>query len=492
MLRKIWNTLLHGESRTKRFLISVIGLGLATVGCLVGAIMTHSPLFWVASVASGLITAAVTRDAVLVVSKDNTVKKVPGKKAAGGRTGGGDVPGQRKEKKEEKSGKKEKEKPDSADTVRKEPDRKESGSQKEDGKKPDRKEAAEKEPGGQKAGQKKPDRKEAAGKESGGQRSEEKKPDRQKADRKESGRKEDDGKEPDTQKAERKKAGKKEKDRKKTAKQETEEEALAREEEDEEEFSGNALANMTESKLNKLLVRYKVKQEHVPVVIDLCVSERVKQCPGFAWVAGGSLKILLVESKPRLIDRPCHALQVLEVERGIGVRASNEYTELRKTELMNLMFTPYLPRYHKKTIGGRTVLLKNLYVLDGDMKFSSGSVNGLRKLLPLRIELNDRRMQGQEAGPYSKELFLTSFLWQDGILTLKDYQKEVEQTLESMAVADISYNEFEKELSEMIRSGLLPAEYRKFAYAKREERKAEKVEKDGGKSKKKGRKERRA
>ena len=467
MLQKIWNTLLHGESRTKRFLISVIGLGLATVGCLVAAIMTHSPLFWVASVASGLITAAVTRDTVLVVSKDNTVKKVPGKKAAGGRTGGGSPSEQRKEKKEEKEAKNES--PDREGAGRKEPDRKESGRQKEDGKKPDRKEAAEKEPGRQKAG--------------------EKKPDRQKTDRKESDRQEAAEKEPDTQKADRKKAGKKGTDRKKTGKQETKEEALAREEADEEELGEDALTNMTESKLKNLLVRYKVKQEHVPVVIDLCVSERVKQCPGFAWVAGGSLKILLVESKPRLIERSCHALQVLEVERGIAVRASNEYTELRKTELMNLMFTPYLPRYHQKTIGGRTVLLKNLYVLDGDMKFSSGSVNGLRRLLPLRIELNDRRIQEQEAGPYSKELFLTSFLWQDGILTLKDYQKEVEQTLESMAAADISYNEFEKELSEMIRSGLLPAEYRKFAYAKREERKAGK---DDGKDKKKGRKERRA
>lgn len=458
MLQKIWNTLLHGESRTKRFLISVIGLGLATVGCLVAAIVTHSPLFWIASVASGLITAAVTRDTVLVVSRDNTVKKVPGKKAAGGRTGNGGPPEQRKEKKEEKREKNEI------------PDREEAG----------KKETDRKEPGRQEAEEKK----------SGRQKTDERKPDRQKADRKESRRQEAEEKEPDRQKTDRKMAEKKGTDRKKTRKQETEE-ALEREEADEEELGEDALANMTEVKLKNLLVRYKVKQEHVPVVIDLCVSERVKQCPGFAWVVGGSLKILLVESKPRLIERSCHGLQALEVERGVAVRAANEYTSLRKTELMNLMFTPYLPRYHKKTIGGRTVLLKNLYILDGDMKFSSGSVNGLRKLLPLRIELNDRRIQGQEAGPYSKELFLTSFLWQDGILSLKDYQKEVEQTLESMASADISYNEFEKELSEMIRSGLLPAEYRKFAYAKREERKAEKSGKDDGKGKKKGRKERR-
>lgn len=258
----------------------------------------------------------------------------------------------------------------------------------------------------------------------------------------------------------------------------------AEEQEEDEDFGEDALADMTEERLKKLLVRYKVKQQHIPVIIDLCVSEHVRQSPGFAWLEGGNLKILLIESKPRLIERPCAALQVLEVERGIAVRASHEYTELRKTDLMSRVFTPYLPRYHKKTIGGRTVLLKNLYILGGDMKFSSGSVSGLKKLLPLRIEMKERRVQEREVSVYYKELFLSSFLWQDGILTLEDYQKEVEHVLESMALADISYNEFETNLSEMINSGLLPAEYRKFAYEKREKGKTEKEEKKGGKKNK--------
>ncbi len=279
-----------------------------------------------------------------------------------------------------------------------------------------------------------------------------------------------------------KRAEKKEKkaeDRKNAAEKDDEE----REKADEEDFGEDALSNMTEAKMKKLFVRYKVKQEHVPVVVDLCVPERIKQCPAFAWLADGKLKLLLIESKPRLVERSCRALEKLEVERGIAVRASEEYAELRRTDLMSRLFTPYLPRYHKKTIGGRTVLLKNLYLLDGDIKFASGSVNQLKKLLPLRIELKDRRMQESAVGAYYKELFLSSFLWQDGILTLGEYQKDVERILESMASADISYSEFEKELSEMISSGLLPAEYRNFAYAKREQKKAEPKEKKGKKKK---------
>lgn len=375
MFRKIVNTLRYGEKRTRRFLLSVMGLGLAALGFLIAALVTQSLLCWIALVASALVTAAVTKDAALVVIRDNEEREAKGEEAV--RAEAAALTAMKQQKKEEKREKKEK--------------------------------------------------------------------------------------------------------RAKNSEEADEEEVLEREQEDEKAFDGDALSNMTEVKLKQLLVRYKVKQEHVPVVIDLCVSERVKQCPGFAWVTGGKLRILLIESMPRLIERPCHAMQVLEVEGGIAVRAGNEYTELRKAEVMNRAFTPYLPRYHKKTVGGRTVLLKNLYILDGDMKFSSGSVNGLKKLFPLRIEINDRRIQGGETSAYCKELFLSSFLWKDGIFTLKEYQKEVERVLGSMAAADISYSEFEKNLSEMIHSGLLPAEYREFAYAKREQGKAEKEERKGKK-----------
>lgn len=339
MLRRIWNTLRHGERRTKAFLISMFVLLLAVVGFTVTAFVAQSILPGLAAVAAAVIAAAMAKDVVLVV------------------------------------------------------------------------------------------------KESGGENTKQQSGFRQRGDRKKS--------------------------------EDTpffKGEAMELEEEGLEE---GALKTMTQTTLKKLLVRYKVKQRHVPVVIDLCIPERVRQAPGFAWVADGMLKILVIEHLPRLIERPVRDLQCLEVERGIGVRASEEYTELRQADLMKKMFTPYLPRYHKKEIGGRTVVLKNLYVLDGDIKFSSGSVNELKKLLPLRVELALRKGQGAGFSAYYKEVFTASFLWQDGIYGLKEYQREVERVLCAMAAADISYNEFDGNLSEMITSGLLPPEYRKFAYAKR-------------------------
>lgn len=257
-----------------------------------------------------------------------------------------------------------------------------------------------------------------------------------------------------------------------------------REAEDEEEFGDDALSAMTEEKLKRLFVRYKVKQEHVPVVIDLCISERIKQAPGFAWVEGRELKLLLIERKVRMLERPLSALQVMEVERGIAVKASGEYVELRDTDRMKKVFTPYLPRYQKKVIGGRTVLIKNLYVLDGDIKFTSPSVNELKKLFLFRIEIADRRLQDGFLSPYYKDVYIKTFLWKDGILSLKEYKEEVERVLLSLASPEVPYGEFEGALSAMINSGLLPAQYRGFATAKREEAKKGAEEKKGKKQRK--------
>ena len=378
MLRKIWNTLRHGDGRTKSFLLWEIGLILATVIFVCVAIGTHSFLPWVFAAATVILAAAMAKDAVLVVKNGGT---------AGKQTGSLNERG---------------------DEIK------------------------------------------------------------------------DFGDE-DTEKSDRKKKSKKEKKKEEQEAKEQEE----REREDEEEFGDNALASMTAEKLKKLLIRYKVKQEHVSVVIDVCVPERVRQAPGFAWVEDGSLKILLIDRKARMLERPLSKLQVMEVERGIAVKASNEYVELRENEVMKKAFTPYLPRYQKKEIGGRTVLLKNLYILDEDIKFTSTSVNELKKLFSFRIEIADRRLSDMDLSPHYKKVFTDSFLWRDGILTLQEFKAQVEQVIESLADPAVPYGEFELTVSAMINSGLLPPEYRNFANARREEKEKGVATKKG---KKKGRK----
>ncbi len=363
MLRKIWNTMRHGDGRTKRYLFSVFGLFVVALLLLAAAIVTQSALPWIGVIAVALITAAMAKDAKLAVIKDNAKREGMSETELAAELE--QVKAEKLRKKAERRAKKSKEKNE----------KKEKKANEEDG----------------------------------------------------------------------------------------------YEEFFEEEEEENSLETMTEEKLKKLFIRYKVKQEHVPVVIDLCISERIRQAPGFAWVDDGMLKILLIEHRARMIERPLSRLQVMEVERGVAVKASSEYTELRDSDMMKKVFTPYLPRYQKKEIGGRTVLLKNLYILDEEIKFTSTSVNELRKLFAFRIEIADRRLQEGAMSPYYKEVYVNTFLWKDGILSLKEYKEEIEQTITNLASKEVPYGEFETTLTALITSGLIPAEYRAFANAKREE-----------------------
>ncbi len=406
MLRKVWNTLRHGDAKTKGFLISVAVLAVVTLVLFGAALAVQTLIPGLAAVGTTIITAAMAKNAVLVLKKDEAT-------------------GRKEEKAERKRrGRTEARNTDTRASVAvQETDMTESILERVD--------------------------------------------EIRLEELEEFG---EDGKKKKKKKAQ-KKAEQEEKER------------LQREREDEEDFGENALVTITEEKLSRLLVRYKVRQEHVPVIIDLCVPERIRQAPGFAWVEDGKLRVLLIERKVRMIERPLSALQVMEVERGIAVKASNEYVELRDTDLMKQVFTPYLPRYQKKEISGRTVLLKNLYVLDEEIKFTSASVNELKKLFSFRIEIPDRRLQGENISPYYKDVFVHTFLWKDGILSLKEYKDEVERILISLASPAVPYGEFETTLSAMIVSGLIPAEYRTFANGKREELEKREEEKKGKRKK---------
>ena len=85
---------------------------------------------------------------------------------------------------------------------------------------------------------------------------------------------------------------------------------------------------------------------------------------------------------------------------------------------------------------------------------------------------------------YYKKIFVDSFLWRDGILSLQEYKANVEQVIDSLADPAVPYGEFETTLSALINSVLLPTEYRNYAMTKRQEKESGSTEKKG---KKKGR-----
>ena len=67
MLRKLWNTLRYGDSRTKSFLLWEIGLILATIVFFAAAIVSQSFLPGLIAIVTAIIAAAMVKDVALVV-----------------------------------------------------------------------------------------------------------------------------------------------------------------------------------------------------------------------------------------------------------------------------------------------------------------------------------------------------------------------------------------------------------------------------------------
>ena len=69
----------------------------------------------------------------------------------------------------------------------------------------------------------------------------------------------------------------------------------------EEEDTQNPLKNYDEAKLKKIMVAYKVKKHHVPVMIDRCQAEKIMQSPAYMWNDATYLYFLVLEQEPRMI-----------------------------------------------------------------------------------------------------------------------------------------------------------------------------------------------
>ena len=65
----------------------------------------------------------------------------------------------------------------------------------------------------------------------------------------------------------------------------------------EEEDTQNPLKNYDEAKLKKIMVAYKVKKHHVPVMIDRCQAEKIMQSPAYMWNDATYLYFLVLEQR---------------------------------------------------------------------------------------------------------------------------------------------------------------------------------------------------
>ncbi len=232
------------------------------------------------------------------------------------------------------------------------------------------------------------------------------------------------------------------------------------------EETSNPLAKYGEKELKKLMVAYKVKKHHVPVLIDLCSAEKIVQSPAYVWNDATYLYFLVLEEEPRLLKSRLSESTTIHIRRGMTARPMEEYPELNDKSVVSVIFGGLLPKYYTvESSPYRIEHRKNMYSAAPGIWCSSGSVKNLLKILPSRFVLDDGKTEGESV--YYQEIYVAKVMFYDGIYSAQEYKERVLEVLSELIRAEIADNTVMEYLNAMMMKGLIPREYAEYVLTKR-------------------------
>ncbi len=221
--------------------------------------------------------------------------------------------------------------------------------------------------------------------------------------------------------------------------------------------------------LKKVMYKYKVRQEHVMLLIDSCKKEKITECPGFLWKDKVYVYILLLESEPRMVKFPIAEFPDLKVRAGVASKPSQEYDNFKTDSNISRLYSSLLPNYTQgeDPRTHRTTYRKNLYGIGPDIWCTSNSVKNIMHVLSLNVVLTDSRTNSDAYGSYFREVYTARLMYRDGVLSGGEYKDQVLLTLSDLAANAEDDGEFIENLNQMQTNGLIPQEYVDYASQKR-------------------------
>ena len=233
-----------------------------------------------------------------------------------------------------------------------------------------------------------------------------------------------------------------------------------------EEAQTSRYVKYTDSHLKKIMVAYKVKREHVLVLVDYCPSERISQCPAYAWKDREYLYFLLLKEEATMIKASLKELSGITIRRNVTARPNIEYEELKENTLIGKLFGELVPSYYQvETELRRVEHKKNMYEVAPGVWCTAASVRNLLKLLPAVFHLEGNKLEGESE--YFKDIYCSRVLYYDTVYKGAEYKDKVIGTLTDMATANIADGTFHTYLARMVMQGLIPQEYADYAVSKR-------------------------
>ncbi|MBE5962103.1 MAG: hypothetical protein E7256_12120 [Lachnospiraceae bacterium] len=228
------------------------------------------------------------------------------------------------------------------------------------------------------------------------------------------------------------------------------------EQEDERE---NYLNQYTKDSVKKLFVKYKVNKDHRPIMVDLCQSEKVRQCPAYIWTDKHGLNLLIMERIPRKTVIPDAKATKVFYEKGVVAYPKSDYEAFTSPSFLGMAFGAFLPTLYEDSINGRSIFRKNLYTIAPDIKVTNTSAKAVFDLLQPEFVVEDRVMDSDLYSPYFKSAYKLNILLRDGVIQINEYKQKVKEVLESLADANISLEEFHKNMEQLVKGRMITEEY---------------------------------
>ena len=236
--------------------------------------------------------------------------------------------------------------------------------------------------------------------------------------------------------------------------------------------SDNYLEQYDESSVKKIFYYYKVKKNHIPIMIDSWKSKGIEQCPAYAWLDKTNLHVLTIGKEAEKFELPRKQLLKMSYEKGASVHFE-DYQEFKTPSFISLAFSGLLPTVYEEGAGIKTLYKKNLYVLSTDFKITNTSVKSLIDFLQVDFSLPEEEIYSKKFSPYFTSAYKLNILLKDGILSVNDYKRKIKAVLLALAEAEISFDVFETYINQLIKGRLVTKEYAEYYLDYRKKNKKE-------------------
>lgn len=254
------------------------------------------------------------------------------------------------------------------------------------------------------------------------------------------------------------------------------------------EHNEDELTEYNEVVMKQVFYKYKVKRDHMTIMIDVWDEKGIKQLPAYIWVTKGQVHILTIGQEVNQYTIPMSKAGTLYYKKGVICQAKEEYLQFRKESMLATVFSPYLPTYHEGNKNHRPVIYKNLFALENGLTVTNTSAKTVISMLNPKLEVDDIVTRDVRFNDYFKEIYKLGLLFREQIYSVKEYQAKVSDVLRRYVTSGVDQEEYENTLQSLYQHKLITEEYILYYMQYYERIQMEHLEQAGGKKNRKRKK----